>query len=215
MAKLEHFVPFLIRWEAGVIGAGLTNEQLFEKARAKGYGNDPVDSGGPTMVGVTLTTYKSYCREKGLPVPGIPELRAIPYEQWFDLVKTMFWDHLKADEINNQSLAELCVDTVWGSGTGYIKNIQKVIGVTPDGTVGPKTLKKLNQEPCYPTFQKLWMARKEFFEQIVANSIAAYEKKLGHLATEQQKLKYTKKKFLRGWMNRLNSLVFTPTDSQD
>ena len=54
MARVESIVPFILKWETGTTGATLTNEQLFEKAKQKGYANDPDDLGGPTMCGVTL-----------------------------------------------------------------------------------------------------------------------------------------------------------------
>ena len=35
---------------------------------------------------------------------------------------------MQADDIANQSIANLCVNTVWGTGPKYIKTIQGVIG---------------------------------------------------------------------------------------
>lgn len=66
MANVEKLVPFIIQFEAGVTPAGLTGEKLFEKARKTGYANDPDDLGGATMVGVTIATYKEYCRKKAI-----------------------------------------------------------------------------------------------------------------------------------------------------
>lgn len=64
MARVENIVPFILKWETGTTGIGLTNEQLFEKAKLKGFANDPDDLGGATMCGVTLDTYTSYCSKK-------------------------------------------------------------------------------------------------------------------------------------------------------
>lgn len=210
MADCKKLIPTIIKWEAGVTGEGLTNEQLFEKARKTGYGNDPVDPGGPTMVGITLETYKAYCKAKKKPMPTIQDLKSISYAEWFDIFKTRFWDKMRADEINSQSIANLCVNTVWGSGAGYIKTIQGVVGVKGDGIVGPITLKAINENP-HPAdlFQRLWNRRKKFFEDIVARSVADYERKIGRKATERELLKYTKKRFLKGWLNRLNDFKYT------
>ncbi len=211
MANCEKLIPTIIKWEAGTTGEGLTNEQLFEKARKKGFGNDPVDSGGATMIGVTLSTYTSYCKKKKKPAPTVDDLKEITYKEWYEIFKSMFWDKMQADRIENQSIANLCVNTIWGSGAGYIKTIQRVVGVNPDGVVGNITLRAINENP-HPDylFQRLWDRRKQFFEDIVEKSVAAYEKKIGRKATEAEKLKYTKKKFINGWMNRLNDFKYEP-----
>lgn len=211
MATVDKLIPIIIKWEAGTTGDGLTNEELFEKARPKGFGNDPVDTGGATMVGVTLDTFKSYRKKKGKKTPTVQDLKDITYVEWKDILKTLFWDKMQADRIENQSIANLCVNTIWGSGAGYIKKIQEVCGVYPDGVVGNETLRSINENP-HPDwlFERLWNRRKKYFEDIVARDVAAYEKKLGREATEAEKLKYTKKKFLKGWLNRLNDFKFEP-----
>ena len=211
MATVDKLIPTIIKWEAGTVGEGLTNETLFEKARRKGFANDPADTGGATMVGVTLETFKAYRKKNGKKPPTVTDLKNIAYEEWRDILKTMFWDKMRADEIRNQSIANLCVNTVWGSGDGYIKTIQQVVGVAADGIVGPITLKAINENP-HPDwlFRRLWERRKKFFEDIVARSVADYEKKLGRPATEMEKLQHTKKRFLQGWLNRLNDFKYEP-----
>ena len=72
MARVENIVPFILKWETGTTGIGLTNEQLFEKAKLKGFANDPDDLGGATMCGVTLATFTEYCHRKGYPRPSLP-----------------------------------------------------------------------------------------------------------------------------------------------
>lgn len=209
MAKVEKLVKTIIKWEAGVIPIeGESNEDMFERARVKGYANDPVDSGGPTMVGVTLDTYKSYSKKKGLPVPGIIDLKRISYWEWLDILKTMFWDRMKADEIQSQSIANLCVNTVWGSGPGYIKTIQKTAGCTPDGIVGPKTIECINSQDSRLLFNRLWNRRMKFFKDIVKADVKRYEDRIGREATEYEKKRYTKYRFLNGWLNRLNDFQY-------
>lgn len=211
MAQVDKLIPTIIKWEAGTTGEGLTNKELFEKARIKGFANDPVDSGGATMVGVTLATFKEYRKSKKKPTPTVKDLKAITYEEWRDILKTMYWDKMKADDIANQSIANLCVNTVWGSGAGYIKTIQSVLGVKQDGVVGNITLGKINGwNPQSALFDLLWARRKKFFESIVQNSIAEYERKIGRKSTLQEQLKHTYKRFLAGWLNRLNDFKFEP-----
>ena len=138
----------------------------------------------------------------------VKDLKAMPYEEWFEIFKTRFWDKVKADQIRNQSIANLCVNTIWGSGPGYIKTIQQVVGVKPDGMVGPVTLQAINTADQQDLFNRLWLRRKKFFLDLVDNSVKEYERKLGRKATERELLKYTQKRFLKGWLNRLNSFEF-------
>lgn len=189
MADINKLYPIIKRFEGGFV-------------------NDPADAGGATNKGVTLNTYKSYCKLKKKPIPTVADLKMITDEIVIDILRVFYWNPCKADQINNQSIANLIVNSVWGSGTGYIKKIQGVLCVTADGIVGPKTLSAINTADQRVLFTKLWNRRKKFFEDIVASSIAAYEKKIGRKATEDELMKHTNKRFIKGWLNRLNSFKF-------
>ena len=140
MAKIEEIIPFILYFEAGVNKRylSLPPEQLFEQAKKTGFANDPDDAGGATMCGITIATYKAYCKRKGYPVPTVFSLRNITYERWRDVLKMLFWDRWKADDIKSQALANNLVDWVWASGVNGIKIPQRLLGVTQDGIVGPK-----------------------------------------------------------------------------
>ena len=146
--------------------------------------------------------------QEDAPAPGIEELKKITDDTVVDVLRIFYWDPCKADEIRNQSIANLIVNSVWGSGLGYIKKIQSVVGTKPDGIIGKFTLAAINNANQKELFDKLWNRRKKFFEDIVASSVAAYERKIGRKATEQELLKHTNKRFLKGWLNRLNSFKF-------
>lgn len=189
MAKVESIVPFILKWETGTTGIGLTNEQLFEKAKKKGFANDPDDLGGATMCGVTLVTFTEYCRRKGYPRPTVERLKALQYVEWLEILKTMFWDRWKADQIQNPSVALILVDWVWGSGKYGITIPQTAIGVTADGIVGPKTIAAVNaREP------------KQLFD-LIKNKRVAYIERIC-------KSRPTNLKYKKGWMNRLNDIKF-------
>lgn len=189
MAKVESIVPFILKWETGTTGIGLTNEQLFEKAKLKGFANDPDDLGGATMCGVTLATFTEYCRRKGYPLPTIVRLKAITYKEWLEILKTMFWDKWKADQINNESIALILVDWVWGSGKYGITIPQKAIGVTADGIVGPKTVAAVNAKDPKQLFDLIRKERLAYIERICRS-------------------RPTNLKYKRGWLNRLNDIKF-------
>lgn len=191
MADVNKIIPFILRWEAGLSSkyAGLPVKEQFEKAKLKGYANDPDDLGGHTQCGVTLATFTSYRKKKGLPAPTVRELVNISFEEWRDILKTLFWDRWKADQIQNQSLALLLVDWVWGSGLYGVTKAQAVLGVKVDGVVGPKTLAAVNGGDPRATFQKIHAARKAYFESICRSRPA-------------------NRKFLKGWLNRLNAITY-------
>ena len=132
MATVDKFIPVVLRWEAGTtVKSNETLEQAFNRAKVKGFSNDPDDSGGATMVGVTLSTYKTYCKRNGLRTPSVTDLKAIQYKVWRDILHTMYWNKWKADLIEDQKVANMLVDWVWGSGASIgIKRPQKLLKVT-------------------------------------------------------------------------------------
>lgn len=150
-----------------------------------GYSNDKDDSGGCTMMGVTIGTYRKYYGNN----KTCSDLRKITDEEWYSIFKKGYYDKMKADKIENDSIALLCVDMCWGSGpTTAIKKIQGALGCTVDGKVGPQTLGALNAQNKAAVFVKLWSMRYNWYIQI-------------------SKLK-NNKKYLRGWLNRLNDIKF-------
>ena len=130
MANIEHFIPFLIKWEAGISKkSNETNESLFQRARKTGWADDPDDLGGQTMVGVTMATYEEYCRRKGYPKPTTGRLMDLSYNDWKSILKMLYWDRWNADEIRSQSIAEIVCDFVWASGVHGIKVPQDLVGI--------------------------------------------------------------------------------------
>lgn len=187
MATVDKFIPILLRWEASIIMKdNETLEQAFMRAKQRGWSDDPQDNGGATMVGVTLGTYRAYCKYKGRRVPSKTDLKNIPYKEWRDIVHTMYWSKWKADLINDQNVANMVVDWVWASGQGIgVKRVQKLLGVTADGIVGPKTIAAINAQDPKTFVKKIYDARAAHFNAIV-------------------KANPSQKKWLKGWMNRIN-----------
>ena len=112
-------------------------------------------------------------------------------EEIMEIFKCQYWDRWKADEIENQSIANIVVDWVWASGVHGIKQVQKILGVEVDGIVGRKTLAALNSRPADPLFHQIQAARIAFVENIVRR-------------------KPSQRKFLRGWKNRILAIKFEP-----
>jgi len=196
MAKIELLVPFIIKWESGRTDNKLTNEQLFDKAKVTGFANDPDDLGGATMVGITLGTFTQCRKMKKKQLPTVADLKNITYAEWLDVLKTLYWDRWKADEINNQSVANILVDWVWASGTYGIKLPQKLLGVDIDGIAGPKTLAAVNGYP----------SQKELFDKIVSERVAYLDRICD--------ARPANRKFLKGWLNRIYDIPYYPTNPE-
>lgn len=170
MADYKKLIPFIQKWEGG-------------------WSDDPVDKGGATMCGVTLLTYADYCRKIKKPQPKTTDLKNITKDEWDIIYKTMFWDRWKADDIENQNVANMLVDWVWCSGKYGITYPQRIVNIPPDGYAGPKTLHAINEAHPVALFAELKKSRLLFVEQIVLSNP-------------------TQQKFLNGWKNRINDLIY-------
>lgn len=171
MAKIEEITPLILKWEGGFV-------------------DDPDDRGGATNMGVTIGTYEAYCRRKGYPKPSVERLKNLSMEEWTDILRTMYWDVCKADDIGSQSVANMIVDWAWHSGTGTaIRKVQKVVGVERDGDIGPITLAAINSVSALPLFGMLKAERVRHLKEICRKRPA-------------------NNKFMKGWMNRVNDIIF-------
>ena len=178
MADIKKIAPFILKWEGGFV-------------------NDPLDSGGATMKGITIATYTAYRKANGLSTPTVNDLKNMSENEWIDILKLNYWNKWQADKIESQAIANLLVGWGWGSGpTTAIKEFQKLMNLQADGIVGNITLGVINSANEIDLFNKIWLARKDFFVNIVKNNPSQI-------------------KFLAGWLNRLYDNVgynFTLTD---
>lgn len=172
MANVMKLAPFILEWEGGFV-------------------NDPDDLGGATNKGVTLSTWKQVGYDKdGDGDIDVADLRLTTVDDVVNRVlKPHYWDRWKADEIKNQSVANILVDWVWASGSNGIKIPQNIVGVVPDGIVGPKTIAAINSKNPKELFSRIKEARVQFIEDICRNRPA-------------------NNKFKKGWLNRLGAIKF-------
>lgn len=171
MADINKLSPLILKWEGG-------------------YVNNPHDLGGATNKGVTLATWRILGHDNnGDGVINENDVKLISVEDFTHVLKVGYWDNWKADSIKSQSLANILVDWVWGSGVWGIKIPQQLLGVVVDGQVGLKTINALNATDPKTFFKKVWEARLQFLKNIVKNN-------------PSQNI------FLKGWVNRLNDYKF-------
>lgn len=171
MAEIEKLMPLILKWEGG-------------------YVNDPLDAGGATNMGVTIATWRQVGYDKdGDGDIDIQDMKLLTRED-FKKVLDIYWDRWQADKIQNQSIANILVDWVWGSGKWGIVHPQRILGVTPDGIVGPATIKAINDADPETLFNKIYAARINFLEGIVQR-------------------RSSQARFIKGWKNRLADFTFS------
>lgn len=153
------------------------------------------DRGGATKFGITYETYRRFCYKKleicdknndnilsslDLSMTTIRDVQPIYYE--------LYWSKMQGDLIENQAIAEIIVDMNINCGSGqknrHIKAIQKFVGVKSDGIMGKNTVKYINQTNSKVLYEKIYNYRSRYYKAIGVGN---------------------QKKFLRGWLNRLNN----------
>ena len=167
MADIEKIIPIILKHEGG-------------------YVNHPLDNGNCTNKGVTLATYRYHFGKN----KTCNDLKKITTEQWNYIFRKGYWDKIKGDDINNQSIANLLCDWQFNSGIYAIKFTQRILGVCDDGIVGDKTIAAINgYKNQKQLFEKMLARRKKHYDDIVRKNPS-------------------QKVFYRGWMNRLNSFKY-------
>lgn len=168
MADYTKLKTFILKWEGG-------------------FSAHPNDTGGATNKGITIATFRYYLgKEK-----TVAELKKLTDEQWDYIFLKGYWNPFKADNIINQSIANICVDWAWASGTTTaIRQVQRLLGVTVDGMVGNITLSAINKSDQQLLFSRIKAQRLDFVNNIV-------------------KRNPSQKVFLKGWTNRINAIKYS------
>lgn len=157
-----------------------------------GYVFNPKDPGGETKYGITDSLDGKTDRlvdtdEDG---KGDVSVKNLTQEQAKKIYKRRFWDKIKADDINSQSVAEILFDWGVNSGAGLAsRKIQSIVGVEVDGVVGKDTIKAINSKDAKTLFEQIKELRKSFYRNLIISN---------------PKLKT----FEKGWNNRIESFKF-------
>ena len=142
----------------------------------------PGDSGGQTYAGIARNFHANWpgwalIDNNDLDNPMLTELV-------FEFYKSNFWDRIKGEHIASQRIAQSLFDFAVNAGVGTaVKLAQLVVGATPDGILGVRTLEKLNN-----------VDDELFVTKYAIAKVARY--------TEIVKRDRSQIKFLLGWLNR-------------
>lgn len=149
-----------------------------------GYSNIQGDSGGETVSGITQTKYQEmYGTNK--------DVKDLTESQWGHIMKTEYWDKMRCDEINNQTVANLIADWAVNSGTGTAcKQLSAMLGLDVHYKMKDQAIEILNDRIENNTeglINEIAAARRSYY-----NSIAS---KPGNA------------QFLEGWLKRIDTII--------
>ncbi|MEI7661526.1 MAG: glycosyl hydrolase 108 family protein [Bacteroidota bacterium] len=171
MADVRILAPKIFKWEGGFV-------------------DDPLDHGGATNMGVTLSTWRQVGYDKdGDGNIDAEDMKLLTRDDATVVLKKFYWDRWKADHIQNQSVANILVDWVWASGKWGIIIPQRILQVEDDGIVGDHTIQALNDADQQDFFDQVMEARTTFIDDIISREPA-------------------QERFRKGWMNRLMDYTF-------
>ena len=116
------------------------------------------DRGGQTYAGISRKANPNWLGWNAVDAGGTP-----PSELVRQFYKLTYWDALRCDSIISQAVAESVYDFGVNAGVKTSgKLAQIVVGVTPDGVIGQKTLMAINSmqaEVFRPAFSLAKIAR--------------------------------------------------------
>lgn len=137
------------------------------------------DRGGMTYAGIARNAWPQWPGWKTLDAGGEPEAELVR-----GFYRANFWTPLRLEEVQSPDVARTLFDFGVNAGTGTAAKLaQVVVGVTPDGRVGPKTLAAINMTDPDVFLPRYALAKITRYRDIVARD-------------------RTQGKFLLGWINR-------------
>gem|GEM_PF-1335178 len=149
-----------------------------------GYSNYKNDRGGETNYGITHNTFKK-AKELGIISDSIKSVKDITQDDAQKIYKEMYWDTINGDALPTD-LAIALFDTAVNMGDKTsVKMLQKILGVTQDGIIGPQTLAAIGNYNG-DLIDEFLDARESRYEAIAKHPGQGV--------------------FLKGWLNRLDAL---------
>jgi lysozyme family protein len=127
-----------------------------------GYIWHPEDPGGETNLGVTRAVYEQWVGRQVMD----GEMKTLTPDDVAPIYKKNYWDKVRGDDLP-AGLDWAAFDWAVNSGAGRpAKAIQRCVGATQDGAIGPKTLAAIaNKEPD-KIIEYVHDIRQKFYERL-------------------------------------------------
>jgi len=153
-----------------------------------GYVNDPADRGGETNLGVTIGAWGAYLNRAIQP----GEMAKLTVDTVKPFYKQMYWDKVKGDDLP-VGVDYAIFDFAVNAGVGRAaKFLQRAVGAVDDAVIGPGTLALVAKTTPGKLLENFAKQKEAFY-----NSLAEKNP--------------TQKKFLKGWMARVDHVQTAAT----
>ena len=127
-----------------------------------GFVNHPKDPGGMTNLGVTKAVYDKWIGREATE----QEMRDLTPEDVAPIYKKNYWDRVKGDDLPS-GVDWACFDWAVNSGSGRpAKALQRCVGATPDGAIGPMTLRAVADNEPKRLVEGVYTQRQKFYEDL-------------------------------------------------
>ena len=125
-----------------------------------GFVDHPKDPGGMTNLGVTKKVYDKWIGRKSTE----KEMRNLTPADVAIIYKNNYWDKVRGDDLPS-GLDWCAFDWAVNSGSGRpAKAIQKAVGATADGAIGPMTLQAVADKDPKNIIESVYHTRQKFYE---------------------------------------------------
>jgi lysozyme family protein len=125
-----------------------------------GFVDHPRDPGGATNMGVTLGTYEQWVGRS----VTVEEMKALTFDDVAPIYRKNYWDRVRGDDLPS-GVDWSVFDWAVNSGPGRsAKALQKIVMVTRDGAIGPKTLAAVGDHKPDDLVHAMYHARQRFYE---------------------------------------------------
>lgn len=127
-----------------------------------GFSNDPKDRGGATNLGITRATLSAW---RGRPVTEA-EVRALGLGEAKAIYRARYWDVLRCDELP-AGIDLMVFDFGVNAGPGAASRmLQRAVGTSPDGKVGPLTIKAAQAADRYAAIDRMAAIREAHYRSL-------------------------------------------------
>jgi hypothetical protein len=128
-----------------------------------GYSDNPADPGGPTNFGITLATLRAYEGDPNLTADDVKKLTPAVAKE---IYRTAYWNRMQCGALPAGLDLEVFDFGVNSGPAESVKTLQRLVGVTQDGSVGPIALAAVRQFNVGDLIARFAQARLAFYQSL-------------------------------------------------
>lgn len=139
-----------------------------------GYVNHPNDPGGETNYGISKRAFPN------VDIKNLTEAQAV------DIYYNNYWRPMNLTAFNPNLSLHVFDHGINAGKRVAVRMLQRIVDTTPDGIIGPMTLRAVNEWPFSYLIDQYKTARRQYYCDLVSR-------------------RHQMVVFLRGWQNRVNN----------